>query len=89
MAGALEQTSLINRLGHALRRRRLRLVGRGFRRTRGGRRCLRPIGIRYPLTERVVLMLDPVYMAYLAPVLSSIPLVQIQYRSGVALEVRL
>jgi len=43
---SLEQTSLINRLGKALRHRRLGLVRRRFRRTRDGRRCLRPIGIR-------------------------------------------
>ncbi len=47
---------------------------------------LRPSGLRWPLGEHWRVVLDPISFAVVAPVLTSIPLVQFEYRTVLALE---
>jgi hypothetical protein len=47
---------------------------------------VRPTGVRWPLGRGLVMMLDPLTFTVAAPVLGGIPLVQIQYRTVLALE---
>ena len=50
---------------------------------------LRPIGIHWKVTPRASLLVDFLHLAFVAPVLSGVPLADIQFRSTVGLEVRL
>ncbi|TPV95330.1 MAG: hypothetical protein B7733_10795 [Myxococcales bacterium FL481] len=47
---------------------------------------LRPVGLRWPLGETFTLAFDPLYPTIVAPVLSRIPLVRVEYRTGLGLE---
>jgi hypothetical protein len=47
---------------------------------------VRPVGLRWAVHEYLVIGLDPVSFAMVAPVLGGIPLVNIQYRTTVYLE---
>jgi hypothetical protein len=47
---------------------------------------VRPTGIRWPVGKSFVLVFDPLTFTIVAPVLGGIPLVEIQYRSALALE---
>jgi len=47
---------------------------------------LRPLGIRWP-RPRATVVLDPLTFAVVAPVLTNIPLVQIQYRTVLQIEI--
>ncbi|AKU95387.1 hypothetical protein AKJ09_02051 [Labilithrix luteola] len=47
---------------------------------------VRPLGLRWELSRSLRLGFDPLSFAVVAPVLSGIPLVRAQYRTGVALE---
>jgi hypothetical protein len=46
----------------------------------------RPLGLRWRLGPRFTLGLDPLSLAIVAPVLTGIPLVRVQYRTTLALE---
>lgn len=47
---------------------------------------LRPVGLRWAVSRHVVVGLDPLTFALVAPVLDSIPLVRVQYRTVLSLE---
>ena len=47
---------------------------------------VRPTGVRWPLGNRLLLVLDPLTFTVVLPVLGGIPLVQIQHRTVLALE---
>lgn len=47
---------------------------------------VRPLGLRWPLGRHVTLGLDPLSFAIVAPVLSGIPLVRVQYRTTLGME---
>ncbi|MCP4602467.1 MAG: hypothetical protein GY847_18455 [Proteobacteria bacterium] len=47
---------------------------------------LRPVGLRWAVHEYLVLGLDPITFALVAPVLGGIPLIYVQYRTGIYLE---
>jgi len=47
---------------------------------------VRPTGVRWPMGKGLVLVLDPLTFTVAAPVLGGIPLLQIQYRTVLALE---
>jgi hypothetical protein len=46
----------------------------------------RPAGVRWPLGKGFVITLDPLTFTIVAPALGGIPLVQIQYRTALAVE---
>lgn len=46
----------------------------------------RPVGLRWPIHEYLAVGVDPISFALVAPVLSGIPLIRIQYRTSVYLE---
>jgi hypothetical protein len=46
----------------------------------------RPIGIRWKLSQHVVLQLDPLSFALVAPIIGSIPLILSEYRTVLTLE---
>ncbi len=48
----------------------------------------RPAGLRWSLAERYILGFDPLSFAVVMPVLTGIPLVEIQYRTSIYLERR-
>ncbi|WPB79610.1 hypothetical protein KYC5002_10695 [Archangium violaceum] len=50
---------------------------------------LRPLGLRWAVSRHLQLGLDPLSFAVAAPVLSGIPLVRVQYRTTLSLEVLL
>ena len=50
---------------------------------------LSPLGLRWPVARNVVVRLDPVSMAVVAPALSGIPLILLEYRHTAAIEWRL
>lgn len=47
---------------------------------------VRPVAVRWALTEELTLTADPVHMVVMLPVLSGIPLVEVQYRTTIAIE---
>jgi len=47
---------------------------------------VRPVGLRWKLNDRFTLGLDPFHLVLLAPVLTQIPLVRVQYRLSLSLE---
>ena len=47
---------------------------------------LTPLGVRWPLTDDWAIRFDPVSMSIVAPVLSGIPLILLQYRHTAAVE---
>ncbi|MDH5671974.1 MAG: hypothetical protein OEZ06_07470 [Myxococcales bacterium] len=49
----------------------------------------RPVGLRFPLTHALSLGLDPLTLTIVAPVLTGVALVQVEYRTAVYLEVSL
>ena len=49
---------------------------------------LRLVGIRWPINDWFVLMLDPVSFSLVAPVLTGIPLALFQFRTGITTEFR-
>lgn len=49
---------------------------------------LRPVSLRWPLGRAFTVVFDPVYPAIVAPVLGRLPLVRVEYRTGLALEAR-
>ena len=46
----------------------------------------RPLGVRWAVGEQLTLGLDPIGFALVAPALGGIPLVRVEYRSGLYLE---
>jgi len=50
---------------------------------------IRPLGVRWPLGDRFVLILDPLSAALVAPVLGKIPLVMVEYRTTLLVELHL
>jgi hypothetical protein len=46
----------------------------------------RPVGLRWQLHERVLLGVDPIHWALVAPVIDGIPLIQIEYRTAIYVE---
>jgi len=47
---------------------------------------LRPVGLRFVVHKYLVLILDPISFALIAPVLSGIPLIYTQYRTSFSIE---
>ncbi len=47
---------------------------------------VRPVGLRWKVNDRFTLGLDPFHLVLLAPVLTQIPLVRVQYRLSFSVE---
>ena len=67
-----------------MRRTRLDIPG-----TIGGWIDFRPVGLRFVLSSRIALAIDPLTLTVLLPVTSGIPLILIHFRTAVAIEFNL
>ncbi len=47
----------------------------------------RPLGVRLPLGGPFHLLLDPLHVVFIAPVLGALPLIVVQYRATVGIEI--